>query len=279
MGPTQEEIEEYAEVLGMDLKEDRDLFWIAREGLKAPIPAPWKPCLRDDDIFYFNFVTGVSEWEHPCDDKYRKLFQEAKEKKTSQIGKDSGNEKEAPATLFEDSSAALSIPSRMPSRQLTPSRPFLGVSVPAPRPVPQEAPPPLQVSSAGSFEMDSAATKCISGISLHPDPIQSRAGPPQRTLSSLTLLIPSSESLRTIIRPSVTSALSRSLSSLNSFAKSRRTTRILSRKLSQKSSRGSVIRYTRSFSLADYESEEDEYVMEYEMMGAMRARQRRAFAI
>lgn len=38
------EIIEYAKFLGMDLYEDKDLFWIAREGLKAPLPGPWKPC-------------------------------------------------------------------------------------------------------------------------------------------------------------------------------------------------------------------------------------------
>ena len=43
--PTEQEILEYAEWLGMDLKgKDKDLEWIAKEGLKAPLPAPWKPC-------------------------------------------------------------------------------------------------------------------------------------------------------------------------------------------------------------------------------------------
>ena len=36
--PTQEEIEEYAKYLGMDMQQDRDLFYIAKEGLKAPLP-------------------------------------------------------------------------------------------------------------------------------------------------------------------------------------------------------------------------------------------------
>ena len=37
--PTKEEIEEYAEFLGMDLntEEDMELIWIAEEGLKAPL--------------------------------------------------------------------------------------------------------------------------------------------------------------------------------------------------------------------------------------------------
>ena len=36
--PTQDEIVEYAEFLGMHLQDDNDLMWIAREGLKAPLP-------------------------------------------------------------------------------------------------------------------------------------------------------------------------------------------------------------------------------------------------
>jgi hypothetical protein len=28
----------------MDPYEDREFFYIAREGLKAPLPNPWKPC-------------------------------------------------------------------------------------------------------------------------------------------------------------------------------------------------------------------------------------------
>ncbi len=38
------EILDYAKFLGMDPYEDRDLFYIAREGLKAPLPHPWRPC-------------------------------------------------------------------------------------------------------------------------------------------------------------------------------------------------------------------------------------------
>jgi centrosomal protein CEP164 len=54
--PTLEEIEEYAKYLGMDMKDDRHLFYIAKEGLKAPLPDPWKPCRSPDgNIYYFNF--------------------------------------------------------------------------------------------------------------------------------------------------------------------------------------------------------------------------------
>lgn len=53
---------EYAKWLGMDLENDRDqdLFWIAKEGLKAPLSENWKPCktMDTDEIYYFNFATG-----------------------------------------------------------------------------------------------------------------------------------------------------------------------------------------------------------------------------
>eukprot|EP00961_Rhodomonas_salina_P049400 663552-Rhodomonas_salina.1 len=56
--PTQEEILEYAKWLGMDQDEDKDLYWIAREGLKAPLPENWKPCKTgEDEIYYFNFAS------------------------------------------------------------------------------------------------------------------------------------------------------------------------------------------------------------------------------
>ena len=42
--PTGAEVEEYARFLGMDILEDGDLFYIAKEGLKAPLPGSWKPC-------------------------------------------------------------------------------------------------------------------------------------------------------------------------------------------------------------------------------------------
>merc|ERR1712228_966457 len=76
-------VDEYAEFLGMDLQnnEDLELMWIAEEGLKAPLPSEWKPCKTDDDdIYYFNFDSGESRWEHPCDEYYKKLYKTEKEK-------------------------------------------------------------------------------------------------------------------------------------------------------------------------------------------------------
>jgi len=66
----------------MDPVQDKDLFWIAKEGLKAPLPEPWKPCkTAKQEIYYFNFQTGESIWEHPCDQHYKQIYQEEKAKK------------------------------------------------------------------------------------------------------------------------------------------------------------------------------------------------------
>lgn len=79
--PTAEEIEEYAKWLGMDLEADKHLFWVAREGLKAPLPQEWKPCQSPEgELYYFNFSTGESVWDHPCDEHYRNMYQEEKKK-------------------------------------------------------------------------------------------------------------------------------------------------------------------------------------------------------
>lgn len=73
--PNSEEIEEYAKYLGMEINQDKDLFYIAKEGLKAPLPGPWKPCKSPgENIYYFNFETQELQKEHPCDDYYRKYY-------------------------------------------------------------------------------------------------------------------------------------------------------------------------------------------------------------
>uniref|UniRef100_K3WV85 WW domain-containing protein n=1 Tax=Globisporangium ultimum (strain ATCC 200006 / CBS 805.95 / DAOM BR144) TaxID=431595 RepID=K3WV85_GLOUD len=115
--PTEREVLEYATWLGMDLENEQDLFWIAREGLKArvcrlvlivhrfelivmleqaPLPENWKPCKTTDteEIYYFNFATGQSTWDHPCDEFYRNLYEDNKKKRpTGKSFHDSTDEK------------------------------------------------------------------------------------------------------------------------------------------------------------------------------------------
>jgi centrosomal protein CEP164 len=78
--PSQEEIRKYAKWLGMDVEADEIFFYIAKQGLQAPLPSEWKPCKTTDteEIYYFNFNTGDSTWDHPCDEKYKSMYQAAK---------------------------------------------------------------------------------------------------------------------------------------------------------------------------------------------------------
>jgi hypothetical protein len=77
--PTDAEVREYAVWLGMSLPTDDKFLYIAKEGLKAPLPPPWKPCKTSEgEIFYFNFSTGESVWDHPCDEFYRNQYTSAK---------------------------------------------------------------------------------------------------------------------------------------------------------------------------------------------------------
>mmetsp|Transcript_11940 Transcript_11940/g.37965 ORF Transcript_11940/g.37965 Transcript_11940/m.37965 type:complete len:496 (+) Transcript_11940:94-1581(+) len=98
--PTPDEIDEYATWLGMRRPEDDDLLWIASEGLKAPLPEHWKPCRTQDggEIYYFNFATGESVWDHPCDDYYRKTYEEEKAKKLRRSAEGNGRPAAAPSS-------------------------------------------------------------------------------------------------------------------------------------------------------------------------------------
>ena len=59
--PPEKEVHDYAKWLGIDVDTEKELLWIARDGLKAPLPSEWKPCKTDTgDVYYFNFKTGDS---------------------------------------------------------------------------------------------------------------------------------------------------------------------------------------------------------------------------
>merc|ERR1719356_1060713 len=96
---TQEEIEEYAEFLGIDLETERHLLWIARQGVAEPPPAPWKACTQNhEDVFYFNFDSGDSTWDHPCDAKYRALVAEERAKVKAPVSEQASPGRPTPGT-------------------------------------------------------------------------------------------------------------------------------------------------------------------------------------
>lgn len=80
--PSSEEIADYAQWLGLDLEAEKDLVWICREGLKAKLPADWKAFRTADDgeVYYYNAASGDSSWEHPCDERFMKLYADEKAK-------------------------------------------------------------------------------------------------------------------------------------------------------------------------------------------------------
>jgi len=84
--PSQEEMCRYAEWLGMDLNQDQGLLWIARDGLKALLPLAWKACQAEDgDIFYHNFTTGESTWDHPSDEHHKRMYRRAKTRRDAPV--------------------------------------------------------------------------------------------------------------------------------------------------------------------------------------------------
>lgn len=77
--PTEEEIQEYAQALGFVLPDDNDLLYIAREGLKAPLPPDWRVAsTADGDIYYYHKDKREPTWDHPMDEFYKRKFEEEK---------------------------------------------------------------------------------------------------------------------------------------------------------------------------------------------------------
>ncbi|GAA28160.1 hypothetical protein CSKR_103612 [Clonorchis sinensis] len=79
---TEKEVLLYAQSIGIDPINEPELMPLAYEGLNAPLPSEWKPCEDiNGDIYYFNFATGDSIWDHPCDVYYRQRVAQIKERK------------------------------------------------------------------------------------------------------------------------------------------------------------------------------------------------------
>jgi hypothetical protein len=65
----------------LDYEKEPDLVFIAVEGLKAPLPAGWKAVEEPGgEMYYFNFKTKQSQWEHPCDEFYKEMLERERAK-------------------------------------------------------------------------------------------------------------------------------------------------------------------------------------------------------
>ncbi|XP_054031972.1 centrosomal protein of 164 kDa [Dryobates pubescens] len=83
--PSEQEVRNYAWEIGINPEKEPELIWLAREGIMAPLPPQWKPCQdTNGDLYYFNFATGQSMWDHPCDIQYRELVLREREKLLAQ---------------------------------------------------------------------------------------------------------------------------------------------------------------------------------------------------
>eukprot|EP01061_Rhynchopus_euleeides_P023941 TRINITY_DN3874_c0_g1_i1.p1 TRINITY_DN3874_c0_g1~~TRINITY_DN3874_c0_g1_i1.p1 ORF type:complete len:290 (+),score=53.53 TRINITY_DN3874_c0_g1_i1:64-933(+) len=80
--PTEADIHEYAVYLGVDPDREKDLMWIAVEGVGARLPAGWKPCsTQRGQVYYYNTRTGASSWTHPRDVEYKQRLAEERAKR------------------------------------------------------------------------------------------------------------------------------------------------------------------------------------------------------
>ncbi|NXR87145.1 CE164 protein, partial [Hypocryptadius cinnamomeus] len=72
----------FAPTIGIDPDKESELLWLARECLVTPMPPEWKACqdIAGGDIYFFNFESGLSTWEHPCDEHYKQLVIREREK-------------------------------------------------------------------------------------------------------------------------------------------------------------------------------------------------------
>ena len=70
----------------MNPEEDKDLLWIAKEGIKADVPSPWIQLENDEGkAFFYNTETKDSTWVHPLDVYYKRLYNIEKAKRYNNI--------------------------------------------------------------------------------------------------------------------------------------------------------------------------------------------------
>ena len=78
--PTEEELTQYGEAIGMTFPEDDSLRWLCREGLRTPMPKQWKcyRSLKTDEVFYWNEETNEAQWDYPSDEAIRARYRAEK---------------------------------------------------------------------------------------------------------------------------------------------------------------------------------------------------------
>jgi hypothetical protein len=88
-------VRDYAIYLGMDVEADPDLLFIAKYAMSAELPAEWTAFVNEDgEEYFYNAVTGVTQYEHPLDAEYQQMYCEMKETKQSNLARQAACEVE-----------------------------------------------------------------------------------------------------------------------------------------------------------------------------------------
>eukprot|EP00944_MAST-04C_sp_MAST-4C-sp1_P013130 g13130.t1 len=94
--PAGEEVNKYSisdicQAIGLDEKHDEELIHLAKElklELEAPLPFPWKEVEHEDEsVYYYNFMTAETTWDHPSLPKFIDRVHEEKKMRDSNYTK------------------------------------------------------------------------------------------------------------------------------------------------------------------------------------------------
>ncbi|KAM9519688.1 centrosomal protein of 164 kDa isoform 3-T3 [Guaruba guarouba] len=166
--PSEQEVQDYARAIGIDPKKEPELLWLAREGIVALLPPGWKPCQDiTGEIYYFNFANGQSVWDHPCDEHYRELVIQEREKllacgslkrkeKKKKEKKEKKSKKEKQSLKQLAPAGMLLAPVQVPTGGLAPLRgvppPLLPGLRPSPLPLQQGSPAPAGLDTGAGTQ-------------------------------------------------------------------------------------------------------------------------------
>ncbi|KAK3245743.1 hypothetical protein CYMTET_44706 [Cymbomonas tetramitiformis] len=87
--PTPEEVRDMALYLQINLKNEPELMWIAKQAVQVPLPGHWEE--HEDstgNVYFYDKTSGVSQLKHPLDDYFFALVHEERKKlSTKRLGR------------------------------------------------------------------------------------------------------------------------------------------------------------------------------------------------
>jgi len=111
---------EYAEYLGMDIKEDAHLLWIADEALQAPEPQGWEQRLDPKGgVYYYHPTTGMSLNQHPLDHHYQQFYLQMKAQYDAMYASEKKEKDEAMAAMSSAPGSSTPAPEEETPRRMS----------------------------------------------------------------------------------------------------------------------------------------------------------------